>query len=101
MGTTHIHQEPPHQHAHEAPDQPLVVRAVRRIRQVMCGLRGHEMLVHFEERRISLACVSCGYESPGWSVSPSAVRATAGAGVSHYASPPNAGAPANNARRVA
>jgi hypothetical protein len=37
-----------------------------RVRQMMCGLRGHDMLLHFEHARMALRCVSCGHESPGW-----------------------------------
>jgi hypothetical protein len=37
-------------------------------RQFMCGLRGHDSLRHFEQGRISLMCVSCGHETPGWDV---------------------------------
>jgi len=38
------------------------------LRQWMCGLHGHDELLHFEQGRISLQCVSCGYQSPGWEV---------------------------------
>ena len=34
----------------------------------MCGLRGHDSLRHYEQGRISLMCVSCGHETPGWEV---------------------------------
>jgi hypothetical protein len=37
-----------------------------KIRQFFCGLQGHDALVHFDKTRISLQCVSCGYETPGW-----------------------------------
>jgi hypothetical protein len=36
------------------------------LRQMFCGLRGHDTLLHFEDERMSLRCVSCGYETPGW-----------------------------------
>jgi hypothetical protein len=36
------------------------------LRQTVCGLGGHEALLHFEEERMSLRCVSCGHETPGW-----------------------------------
>ena len=36
------------------------------VRQFMCGLHGHDALLHFEQSRVSLQCTSCGYESPGW-----------------------------------
>jgi hypothetical protein len=36
------------------------------LRQTLCGLRGHDALLHFEDDRMSLQCVSCGHETPGW-----------------------------------
>ena len=36
------------------------------LRQMFCGLSGHDTLLHFEEERMSLRCVSCGHETPGW-----------------------------------
>lgn len=37
-------------------------------RQFICGLHGHDSLLHFEEGRMSLLCSSCGYDTPGWDV---------------------------------
>jgi hypothetical protein len=37
-----------------------------RVRQFLCGLHGHDALLHFEHGRMSLQCTSCGYETPGW-----------------------------------
>jgi hypothetical protein len=39
-----------------------------RMRQIVCGLHGHDNLLQFERDRMFLKCVSCGHESPGWSV---------------------------------
>ena len=39
---------------------------VTKVRQMICGLHGHDALLHFEQGRISLQCTSCGYETPGW-----------------------------------
>ena len=36
------------------------------IRRFVCGLNGHDSLMHFERGRLSLKCMSCGQESPGW-----------------------------------
>jgi hypothetical protein len=36
--------------------------------QALCGLRGHEMVRHFEPARLSLRCVACGAETPGWTI---------------------------------
>jgi hypothetical protein len=37
-----------------------------RVRQMFCGLHGHDTLLHFEHDRMSLRCASCGHETPGW-----------------------------------
>ena len=37
-----------------------------KVRQFICGLHGHDALLHFEHGRMSLQCTSCGYETPGW-----------------------------------
>jgi len=36
------------------------------MRQAICGLHGHDSFLHFETDRMSLRCVSCGHETPGW-----------------------------------
>jgi hypothetical protein len=36
------------------------------VRQFICGLHGHDSLLHFQKGRLSLLCSSCGYETPGW-----------------------------------
>jgi hypothetical protein len=36
------------------------------LRQLICGLGGHDTLLNFEDERLSLRCVSCGHETPGW-----------------------------------
>ena len=43
-------------------------RATRRVRQLVCGLHGHDALLHVEADRLSLACTSCGYQTPGWNL---------------------------------
>lgn len=43
-----------------------VSRAIDQLRQLICGLHGHDSLLHFEKGRMSLQCTSCGYETPGW-----------------------------------
>lgn len=55
----------------------LITGAVRRVRQFMCGLHGHDALLHFETGRLSMRCTSCGHETPGWDIRPSASRAVA------------------------
>lgn len=54
-------------------------RALTWLRQLYCGLHGHDRLLHFEKDRMSLLCASCGHDSPGWALDetprPAAVRA--------------------------
>jgi hypothetical protein len=47
----------------------LVESAIRRVGQVACGVRGHEMLWHYERERVLLECGRCGHASKGWDVS--------------------------------
>ena len=42
------------------------MRAMVMLRQALCGVRGHDTLLHFEGERMALRCVSCGHETPGW-----------------------------------
>ena len=46
----------------------LFGRAAEHLRQIICGLHGHDALLHFEQGRMSLQCTSCGYETPGWDI---------------------------------
>jgi hypothetical protein len=46
----------------------IVALALARVQQGLCGLHGHDALLHYERNRMYLRCVSCGYESPGWEV---------------------------------
>ena len=36
------------------------------LQRTICGFRGHDTLLHFEDERMSLRCVTCGHETPGW-----------------------------------
>jgi hypothetical protein len=45
-----------------------VENGIGRVDQCLCAFRGHVLFMHFEPRRLSLRCVSCGYESPGWQI---------------------------------
>jgi hypothetical protein len=38
----------------------------RRLDQFACGLVGHDELLRFEPRRLSLRCTLCGHQSEGW-----------------------------------
>jgi hypothetical protein len=41
-----------------------------RIREMFCGLHGHEHLVQYERGRMFLRCLVCGHESSGWKLDP-------------------------------
>lgn len=43
-------------------------RATVRVRRFVCGLSGHDSMLHFEQGRISLLCSTCGHRTPGWEV---------------------------------
>ena len=47
----------------------LMESAIRRVGQVACGMRGHEMLWHYERERVMLECGRCGHASKGWDIS--------------------------------
>jgi hypothetical protein len=51
-----------------------VNRAIARMGQLLCGLRGHDSVLHFEGKRVMMRCTSCGHDSPGWEVSGRAPR---------------------------
>ena len=43
-------------------------RVLDRIHEAFCGLQGHDSMMQFGHDRLFLKCVSCGHESPGWSL---------------------------------
>ena len=51
---------------------------LERVQRAICGLRGHETVLHFEPHRLSLRCLSCGHESIGWSLQPESRRLPGG-----------------------
>src|SRR5688572_28772396 len=55
------------------------VRVLAQIRQCCCAVRGHDLLLHFERRRLSLQCAACGWESPGWTIDTRAISLLAAA----------------------
>lgn len=55
----------------------LLSRAVDLIVQLICGLHGHDELLHFEATRLSMRCTTCGHETPGWELKAPASRAAA------------------------
>jgi hypothetical protein len=48
------------------PSRGLLARAVAHVQAAVCGLHGHDPLLHFDDGRMYLRCASCGYQSPGW-----------------------------------
>jgi hypothetical protein len=57
----------------------FLARAAIGLRQFLCGLHGHDSLLHFEKGRMSLLCASCGHQSPGWEVGPGSAHPVGGA----------------------
>ena len=58
----------------QQPELGLISRAATHVRQFLCGLHGHDALLHFAQARISLQCTSCGYETPGWDLNGAPAR---------------------------
>ena len=50
---------------------------IDRLRQMFCGLHGHDNLLQFEQERMFLRCASCGHETPGWSLNEAPPTVTA------------------------
>jgi hypothetical protein len=53
----------------ETKDAGLMARLATRLGQVMCGLQGHDAVLHFENKRVMMRCTSCGHDTPGWEIS--------------------------------
>jgi hypothetical protein len=51
----------------------LVEWALKKVQVAACGLHGHDPVLQYERTRMFLRCTSCGHESPGWDVPPSAL----------------------------
>jgi hypothetical protein len=52
----------------------IVSRAITRLGQLLCGMRGHDSVLHFEGKRVMMRCTSCGHDTPGWDVGDRAPR---------------------------
>ena len=46
----------------------LMTRAITRLGQMLCGLGGHDSVLHFEGSRVMMRCTSCGHNTPGWEI---------------------------------
>ena len=53
-------------------------KAMRRVGQTCCGIRGHNVLLRYEPSRLLLQCTTCGYESPGWELRPACASSYSG-----------------------
>lgn len=51
------------------PDGGIFARAMGRLGQLICGMRGHDAVLHFESKRVMMRCTSCGHDTPGWEIS--------------------------------
>ncbi len=46
------------------PEAGLMARMATRLGQVVCGLHGHDAVLHFEGNRVMMRCTSCGHDTP-------------------------------------
>jgi hypothetical protein len=53
----------------EVKEVGLLTKLATRFGQVVCGLHGHDSVLHFEGNRVMMRCTSCGFDSPGWEIS--------------------------------
>ena len=51
-----------------ASETSFVGRLASRVGQVICGLHGHDSVLHFESNRVMMRCTSCGHDTPGWEI---------------------------------
>src|SRR3954465_1821170 len=51
------------------PATSVVARTLGRLGQLVCGLRGHDSVLHFEGNRVNMRCTSCGDDRPGCAIS--------------------------------
>src|SRR5262245_38472466 len=49
-------------------DVGFLSRTAARVGQLLCGLHGHDSVLHFEGNRVMMRCTSCGHDSPGWEI---------------------------------
>ncbi len=50
-------------------DDGAIVRAMGKLSQLLCGLSGHDAVLHVEGKRVMMRCTSCGHDTPGWEIS--------------------------------
>jgi hypothetical protein len=59
---------------HTTAANSVINRAMGRLGQLLCGMRGHDSVLHFEGKRVMMRCTSCGHDSPGWEINGRAPR---------------------------
>ena len=52
-----------------------MMEILERSHQLVCSLRGHDAVLHFERNRLSLRCLNCALQTPGWNLDPEAAHA--------------------------
>lgn len=52
-----------------AAGEGVMARVASRLSQTLCGLSGHDTMMHFEGPKVMMRCTSCGHHTPGWEVS--------------------------------
>jgi hypothetical protein len=57
-----------HEEMETQSSETLTTRTLARIGQWLCGMRGHDSVLHFEGNRVMMRCTSCGHDSPGWEI---------------------------------
>jgi hypothetical protein len=50
------------------PQYNIIGLLARNLHRFACGLGGHDLVLKVESRRMALQCVSCPYETPGWTL---------------------------------
>jgi hypothetical protein len=56
----------------ESSEAEAMTGILERAQQLVCGLRGHHVIVHFERDRLSLRCFNCALHTAGWNLKPEA-----------------------------
>lgn len=49
-------------------DDTFVTRVIVRVGRILCGMKGHENVMHFEGKRVMMRCAACGHDTPGWDI---------------------------------
>jgi hypothetical protein len=52
-----------------AKESGFLARLATHLGRTICGLQGHDAVLHFEGSRVMMRCTSCGHDTPGWEIS--------------------------------